>query len=76
MDAIKKFNEFILESTGGDEITISLREEDLDLFKREPILSNLIDKEKISISMGNLTYNKNDKSTIESLEGFIDLNKK
>lgn len=76
MDAIKKFNEFILESTGGDEITISLREEDLDLFKREPILSNLIDKEKISISMGNLTYHKNDKSTIESLEGFIDLNKK
>lgn len=74
---IKKFNEFIKESKStppGPSVentsSIQLKDEDSAMFRKEPILSNLISDQKVSLIDNTLYYYK-DSDIVELLSQFF-----
>jgi hypothetical protein len=75
---IKKFNEFLKESYRPNEgqdgsISLTLGDEDLELFQTEGSLRTLITDEKISIVGKELWYHEDDEKTIETLSNYFKL---
>lgn len=75
---IKRFNEFLKESYRPNEgqdgsISITLGDEDLELFQTEGSLRTLITDEKISIVSKELWYHEDDKQTIDTLSNYFKL---
>lgn len=67
----KKFNESN-ESTLKD--MINIKDEEVDLFQKEPALSKLIADEKVSLLGNKLMYDKNDVETFEVLDLYLEIN--
>ena len=75
---IKKFNEFLKESYRPNEgqdgsISLTLGDEDLELFQTEGSLRTLITDEKISIVGKELWYHEDDEKTIDTLSNYFKL---
>jgi hypothetical protein len=75
---IKKFNEFLKESYRPNEgqdgsISITLGDEDLELFQTEGSLRTLITDEKISLVGKELWYHEDDEKTIDTLSNYFKL---
>ena len=75
---IKKFNEFLKESYRPNEgqdgsISITLGDEDLELFQTEGSLRTLITDEKIFLVGKELWYHEDDKQTIDTLSNYFKL---
>ena len=75
---IKKFNEFLKESYRPNEgqdgsISITLGDEDLELFQTEGSLRTLITDEKISLVGKELLYHENNKQTNNTLSIYFKL---
>ena len=70
----RKFNEnnqFPPSRGSKNSLSATLDDEDSSFFKREPILSNLISDEKISLVDNILWYYKDDKETISILKEYF-----
>lgn len=75
---IKKFNEFLKESYRPNEgqdgsISLSLSDDDLELFQTEGSLRSLITDEKISLVGKELWYHEDDQQTIAALGNYFNL---
>jgi hypothetical protein len=75
---IKKFNEFLKESYRPNEgqdgsISLTLGDEDLELFQTEGSLRTLITDEKISLVGKELWYHEDDEKTIDTLSNYFKL---
>jgi hypothetical protein len=75
---IKRFNEFLKESYRPNEgqdgsISLTLGDEDLELFQTEGSLRTLITDEKISIVGKELWYHEDDEKTIDTLSNYFKL---
>jgi hypothetical protein len=75
---IKRFNEFLKESYRPNEgqngsVSLTLSDEDLELFQTEGSLRTLITNEKISIVGKELWYHEDDEQTINTLSNYFDL---
>jgi hypothetical protein len=75
---IKRFNEFLKESYRPNEgqdgsTSLTLGDEDLELFQTEGSLRTLITDEKISIVGKELWYHEDDEKTIDTLSNYFKL---
>jgi hypothetical protein len=75
---IKRFNEFLKESYRPNEgqdgsVSLTLNDEDLELFQTEGSLRTLITDEKISLVGKELWYHEDDKQTIDTLSNYFKL---
>jgi uncharacterized protein (DUF1697 family) len=75
---IKRFNDFIKESYRPNEgqdgsVSVTLNDEDLELFQTEGSLRTLITDEKISLVGKELWYHEDDQQTIETLSNYFKL---
>jgi hypothetical protein len=75
---IKRFNEFLKESYRPNEgqdgsISLTLNDEDLELFQTEGSLRTLITDEKISLVGKELWYHEDDEKTIDTLSNYFKL---
>jgi hypothetical protein len=75
---IKRFNEFLKESYRPNEgqdgsVSLTLSDEDLELFQTEGSLRTLITDEKISLVGKELWYHEDDEQTIETLSNYFKL---
>jgi hypothetical protein len=75
---IKRFNEFLKESYRPNEgqngsVSLTLSDEDLELFQTEGSLRTLITNEKISLVGKELWYHEDDEKTIETLSNYFKL---
>jgi hypothetical protein len=75
---IKRFNEFLKESYRPNEgqdgsVSITLGDEDLELFQTEGSLRTLITDEKISLVGKELWYHEDDEKTIDTLSNYFKL---
>jgi hypothetical protein len=75
---IKRFNEFLKESYRPNEgqngsVSLTLSDEDLELFQTEGSLRTLITNEKISLVGKELWYHEDDEQTIETLSNYFKL---
>jgi hypothetical protein len=75
---IKRFNEFLKESYRPNEgqngsVSLTLSDEDLELFQTEGSLRTLITDEKISIVGKELWYHEDDEKTIDTLSNYFKL---
>jgi len=75
---IKRFNEFLKESYRPNEgqdgsVSLTLNDEDLELFQTEGSLRTLITDEKISLVGKELWYHEDDEQTIDTLSNYFKL---
>jgi hypothetical protein len=75
---IKRFNEFLKESYRPNEgqdgsVSLTLSDEDLELFQTEGSLRTLITDEKISLVDKELWYHEDDEQTIDTLSNYFKL---
>jgi hypothetical protein len=75
---IKRFNEFLKESYRPNEgqdgsVSLTLNDEDLELFQTEGSLRTLITDEKISLVGKELWYHEDDEKTIDTLSNYFKL---
>lgn len=75
---IKRFNDFLKESYRPNEgqdgsVSLTLNDEDLELFQTEGSLRTLITDEKISLVGKELWYHEDDQQTIETLSNYFKL---
>jgi hypothetical protein len=75
---IKRFNEFLKESYRPNEgqdgsVSLTLSDEDLELFQTEGSLRTLITDEKISLVGKELWYHEDDEQTIDILSNYFEL---
>lgn len=75
---IKRFNEFLKESYRPNEgqdgsVSLTLSDEDLELFQTEGSLRTLITDEKISLVGKELWYHEDDEQTIDTLSNYLKL---
>lgn len=75
---IKRFNDFLKESYRPNEgqdgsVSVTLNNEDLELFQTEGSLRTLITDEKISLVGKELWYHEDDQQTIDTLSNYFDL---
>ena len=78
MIMIKRFNDFLKESYRPNEgqdgsVSLTLNDEDLELFQTEGSLRTLITDEKISLVGKELWYHEDDQQTIETLSNYFKL---
>lgn len=75
---IKRFNDFLKESYRPNEgqdgsVSLTLSDEDLELFQTEGSLRTLITDEKISLVGKELWYHEDDEQTIDTLSNYFKL---
>jgi hypothetical protein len=80
MKKIKSYLEYLNESNkppepnNDDVFIIELDEDELIMFNNEPILTNLVSTQKVTIIDNKLYYNNSDNKTKEILNSFYKLN--
>ena len=68
---IKKWNNFINESNHNK--SISLSEDEMNLFSDEPALEELIASRKVTLKNGQVLYDENDSETRDLLDQYLEI---
>lgn len=68
---IKKFKDFLAESLDESIDSLEISDDEMDLFKREPILSNLISSGKVTLTKNKIFFDGEDQELSDVLGRFF-----
>ncbi len=67
---VKKYSDFIKESHSK---SVHISEDEMNLFSSEPVLQELITKNKITLKNGEVLFDENDEETKEILDQYLEI---